>query len=91
MTQKKTLTVIVRETSSPYPPVAPWPLIYTVESVDPEDHDDIRGLIAAQRLDDMGGVADDEDEDEQIQKITDGLELLFAFEGDLILAQDWRE
>lgn len=84
MTQKKTLTVVVREISSPYPPVAPWPLFYTLSMDDFSDENTIRAFIADIRMLELDA------EDENYEAIYDGIELLFAFEGDLETKLDWR-
>lgn len=88
---KKTYTAVVNETSSPFPPVYPAPLIYTVELDDPEDKQSALQQIAKARCDDLGADGDDDCSDEEIlEQIRDGLELHFLFEGDLTTAADFR-
>lgn len=78
-----TLTAVVTEVTSPYPPVYDRPLIYTVKVTNPNDRAEILQEVAAIRCSEIG---DPEDFDE----IMEGLRLEFVFEGDQPTAGDWR-
>lgn len=77
-----TITVIVTERASPCPPVYPDPLIYVLDVVDINDEDEILALVAAQRAEDLG--LDD------CNEVAAGLDLQFAFAGDVKTLKDWR-
>lgn len=83
-----TLTVVVREKSTPLPPAYPHPLIYTVEVSTSADDAEILQAVAVQRCADLG--LDDEEDSGECYEVKDGLELLFAFKGDVDTARDWR-
>jgi hypothetical protein len=91
------ITVVVSERESPFPPVSPWPLIYDLEvpadgviGEDPfMDYDSLLRQVADIRYNEL--VGDDEEQDvEVLDAILDGLELHFAFEGDIRTIADWR-
>ena len=82
--QMQAITVCCCETTSPLPPVSPWPLIYTVSVADPSNEAEVRHAVTSCRMD----VLDADEEDRA--SIYAGLELLFCFSGDLHLLTDWR-
>ncbi|AWY09448.1 hypothetical protein vB_RpoS-V16_12 [Ruegeria phage vB_RpoS-V16] len=82
----ETLTVIVLERKSPFPPAYPGALIYAVVA-DPADESGILAAVAAQRAADF---CDDNPDPETVAAIAAGLELQFAFRGDLETAADYR-
>lgn len=88
MDNTNTLTVIVREASSPCPPIYPDPLIYSVQVSLSADAAEILEAVAVQRCADLG--LDPEENSGECYEVKDGLELLFAFYGDLNTAFDWR-
>jgi len=75
----KTITAIVIERDSPFPPVTPDALIYVIQAEEPLDEEEILLTIAKLRLADL---CSDESPD-LIQEVSDGLRLQFIFEGDL--------
>ena len=87
MTQK-TLTVIVLEVTTPLPPAYPQPLIYLVKVLSDADEGEILHAVAEQRWDDLN--LDPEEDSDVCYDVKDGLELLFAFEGELLPSHDWR-
>lgn len=94
MAEKKltrTITAVVSERTSPFPPVSTWPLIYSVEVIDPNDDQEILRQIADKRYDDIG-CQDDEDgtQSDVVYEIMNGLELHFTFEGDQTTLSDFR-
>lgn len=86
----KTLTVIIREKDSPFPPIYTYPLIYTIQVKDVTDDGEILARVTDQRCDDLSVDPDEEDYEDTFQAVQGGLELLFAFEGDLSTVKDWR-
>lgn len=80
-----TLTVVVQELKSPLPPVYPAPLIYTVTGIAANDESAILDAVAVMRAADFG-----RDDSETIDAIRAGLELHFAFAGDLTPVADFR-
>jgi hypothetical protein len=101
-----TLTIIVSERISPYPPVAPWPLVYEIEfehefeygdgvpGVSERYHDEILQRVAEERYRE---IAVNEFERAAavreliVEKIKNGLELHLAIVGPAEIAMDWRE
>ena len=83
------VTVIVREVSSPLPPVPPWPLIYTFHEEELGDNlydaETLLMAIAKVRLEELDAP------EGMLPLIKEGLELLFAFDGDPTIARDWRD
>lgn len=82
--QTQTITVVVSEKSSPLPPVSPWPLIYTVDVKDPKDHAEVLAAVAAERMDELGI------DESNLDEVLDGIEIHFAFAGDVNTLTDFR-
>lgn len=85
-TERQTITAIVIERATPFPPVYPAALIYVVDVLNPNDESEVCAAVAASRADDFGHA----DESDAIDKIAAGLELMFAFAGDLETVADYR-
>lgn len=100
-----TITVIVSEETSPFPPAAPWPLIFDLEfdhwfergdglsAVSEEYQDEILQRVAEERYDEIGAdMFDLPDRDLlSVESIKSGLKLHFALVGPAEVAMDWRE
>lgn len=89
MVHKKEMLVVVMERRSPFPPVYPSPLIYTV-TADPANDGEILAAVAHQRCLDFAEDDDGEVNPEVADAVAEGLELIMAFEGDLTPMLDWR-
>ena len=95
----KTITAVIRETSTPNPPVSPWPLLYTVDVKDPEDGAEIARAVALIRYEEIIGpwrtnAADTALHDlevERLEAIQEGIEVLFTFKGNVPTLSDFRE
>lgn len=85
---KRPITVVIRENTSPLPPVSPWPLIYTVEVEGYPEDGEILDLATKARMSDLS--VDDCTRNAWFKVFRDGIELLFCFEGDLMPLIDWR-
>ena len=77
------LTAIVTELNNGRlpPPVYDRPLIYSIAVDDPNDEDEVLRAVAAQRADELGLA---------IETAANGLQLHFAFFGDISAVCDWR-
>lgn len=93
---ERKITVAVLERDSPFPPAYPFPLLYTIVvphdwTFDKCDDSAILRQIAEIRYDELGCIGDhDRASSILIDEIMNGLELLFAFEGDIPTVGDWR-
>lgn len=83
-TLKKTVTLIIREVSSPLPPVYPEPLIYTVETESVSDQDHLRSMIAQIRVEELDA------DDEMFEEIFEGIVIDLVFEGEPKVLADFR-
>lgn len=88
----RTVTAIVTETDTPFPPVAPWPLVYTLHDVPSCDRETLLALIALERYRDIEGEPDTDDPATvaQIAAIAEGLQLHLVFEGEPRVVNDWK-
>lgn len=100
--KKKKLTVIVREVSSPVPPVYPHPLIYTIKVAEDvfaggaaevaeayEREPEIRRAVAIQRASEL--TENSAFAESIVDQVEEGLELIMAFEGEPDIVADWRD
>lgn len=96
----KTVTAVVSERSSPFPPVSPWPLIYVLEVQNSDGWSDtaVRNIlldeIAQIRWEELCGEDghDDLTDEEALEQIREGLDLHFVFQGDVTAdVVDFRE
>lgn len=85
-------TVIMREVTSPFPPVYPEPLIYTVsyEELREVPEDDKQAWLLNQMAKNRAADLGLEEDEGIIAMIAEGLEILFVFPGDLEPILDYR-
>lgn len=94
---ERKITIAVLERTSPIPPAYPLPLLYTIVvpnnwTFDNHDEDAILRQIADIRYDELDCYDnDDGTQSDVVYEIMNGLELLFAFEGDISTVGDWRQ
>lgn len=83
------MVVLVREISSPYPPVYPEPLLYDVPLALLGDEVSVKEYIANKRLEEIGGVGLDVRKDD-LEEVIYGLRLIMAFPPGTETIKDWR-
>jgi hypothetical protein len=88
----RTVTAIVTESATPFPPCSPWPLVYTLHGVPACDRETILALVALERYRDIEGEPDTDDPTvaAQIAAVAEGLNLHLVFEGEPRIVNDWR-
>lgn len=88
----RTVTAVVSERSSPFPPVSPWPLIYVLDVMNPNDDQEILRHVADIRYIELACEDEDGSQSDQVYEIMNGLELHFVFQGDVTAdVVDFRE
>ena len=103
MTKTRMVTVIVQERSSPFPPVYDQPLIYDVEmnedliskrrSIELSEaaRRTIIASVSKQRYEDFGcGDSDDPSQQEIMEEIADGLQVILVLDGSPQILIDGR-
>lgn len=87
-----TITIVVTETSTPFPPCSPWPLLYTLKRPPSLDSETLKALVALERYREIVDTGDPETEDQiaQVVAIAEGLAIHMVFDGEPTMLHDWR-
>ena len=88
MSETQKITVVMSETSSPFPPIYDRPLIYDLNVVDPKDEADVRTKLAQIRYEELSG--EEPVDPALLLEIFEGIEIHFCFAGELQTLVDWR-